>query len=127
MQRTTTLVARLLQLPAPELAENPLDAANARIRLGKPVSSQRLLAFRTLVALLACSLVLPAIFALWSGQLSMLGVAVWAFGAIVAFVLIRHLYRASGMLDRQRWRAYDRTAVVEGDYRGHCELTVTMS
>jgi hypothetical protein len=96
VQRTTALVARLLQLPTPELAENPLDAANARIRLGKPVSSQRLLAYRALVALLACSLALPVIFALWSGQWSMLGVAVWAFGAIVAFVLIRHLYRASG-------------------------------
>jgi len=96
VQRTTALVARLLQLPTPELAENPLDAANARIRLGKPVSSKRLLAYRALVALLACSLALPVIFALWSGQWSMLGVAVWAFGAIVAFVLIRHLYRASG-------------------------------
>ena len=28
--------------------------------------------------------------------MSVLGVAVWAFGAIVAFLLIRHLYRASG-------------------------------
>lgn len=96
VQRTTALVARLLRLPAPELAENPLDAANVRIRLGKPVSSQRLLAFRALGGLLAGSLVLPVIFALWSAQWSMLGVAVWAFGAIVAFVLIRHLYRASG-------------------------------
>lgn len=96
VQRTTALVARLLQLPTPELAENPLDAANARIRLGKPVSSRRLLAYRALAALLACSLALPVIFAWWSGQWSTLIVAVWAFGSIVAFVLTRHLYRASG-------------------------------
>src|SRR3569833_1181876 len=62
VQSTTTQIARLLQLPAPELAENPLDAANAAIRLGTPISSKRL----------------------------------WAFGALVAFLLIRHLYRASG-------------------------------
>ena len=46
VKRTTVQIARLLQLPAPELAENPLDAANAAIRLGKPVSARRLWAFR---------------------------------------------------------------------------------
>src|SRR5512138_276583 len=34
VKRTTMQIARLLQLPAPELTENPLDAANAGIRLG---------------------------------------------------------------------------------------------
>jgi hypothetical protein len=96
VQRTTAQIARLLQLPAPELAENPLDAVNAAIRLGKPVSSKRLWAYRALVALLVCSLCLPLVYALWSGKLSGLVIAVWAFGAIVAFLLIRHLYRASG-------------------------------
>jgi hypothetical protein len=95
VQRTTLQVARLLQLPPPELTENPLDAANARIRLGKPVSSKRVRAYRALVVLLACSLSLPFIYALWSGKLSALGIAVWSLGAIVAFVLIRHLYRTS--------------------------------
>jgi hypothetical protein len=96
VQRTTATVARLLQLPAPELAEHPLDAANPAIRVGKPVSSKRVRAYRALVALLACALALPLIFALWSGTFSGLVMAVWAFGAIVAFLLIRHLYRASG-------------------------------
>lgn len=95
VQRTTLQVARLLRLPAPELVENPLDAANARIRLGKPISSKRIGAFRALIVLLACSLSLPFIYALWSGKLSALGIAVWSLGAIVAFLLIRYLYRTS--------------------------------
>jgi hypothetical protein len=96
VKRTTVQIARLLQLPAPELAENPLDAANAAIRLGKPVSARRLWAFRALTGLLVCSVVLPPAFALWNGKLSGLGVAIWSFGAIVAFLLTRYLYRASG-------------------------------
>ena len=41
VQKTTSQIAWLLQLAAPELAENPIDAANPRIRLGKPISSKR--------------------------------------------------------------------------------------
>ncbi|MCA6119780.1 hypothetical protein J6524_33630 [Bradyrhizobium sp. WSM 1738] len=95
VQKTTLQVAWLLQLPAPELVENPLDAANPRIRLGKPVSSKRVRAYRALVLLLGCSLSLPFIYALWSGKLSALGIAVWSLGAIMAFLLIRYLYRTS--------------------------------
>jgi hypothetical protein len=96
VQRTIAQIAQLLQLPAPELVENPLDAANAGIRLGKPVSSKRVRAYRALAVLFACSLAIPLIFALWSGKLSTFGIAVGSFGAIMAFLLIRHLYRASG-------------------------------
>ena len=95
VQRTALQVARLLQLPAPALIENPLDAANARIRLGKPIGSRRVRAYRALLVLLACSLSLPFIYARWSGKLSALGVAVWSLGAIMAFVLIRYLRRTS--------------------------------
>jgi hypothetical protein len=96
VKRTTVQIARLLQLPAPELAENPLDAANTAIRLGKPVSIRRLWAFRALTGALVCSVVLPPALALWSGKLSGPGIAIWSFGAIVAFLLTRYLYRASG-------------------------------
>lgn len=95
VQRTTLQVARLLHLAAPEIAENPLDSANARIRLGKPLGPNRVLAYRALVALLACSLSLPFAYAIWSGKLSALGIAVWSLGAIVAFVLIRYLRRTT--------------------------------
>lgn len=95
VQRTTLQVARLLHLPAPEIAENPLDSANARIRLGKPLGPNRVMAYRALVALLACSLSFPFAYAIWSGKLSALGIAVWSLGAIVAFVLIRYLRRTT--------------------------------
>ena len=95
MQKTTSQIAWLLQLAAPELAENPLDATNPRIRLGKPISSKRVRAYKALVVLFACSLSLPFIYALWSGKLSTLEIAVWSLGAIMAFVLIRYLYRTS--------------------------------
>ncbi|MEH2531176.1 hypothetical protein V1277_002447 [Bradyrhizobium sp. AZCC 1588] len=95
VQKTTAQIARLLRLPAPESAENPFDAANAAIRLGKPASSKRVRAYRALLVLLACSLSLPFIYALWSGKLSALGIAVWLLGAIIAFLLIRHIYRAT--------------------------------
>jgi hypothetical protein len=95
VQRTTLQVARLLHLPVPEIAENPLDSANARIRLGKPLGPNRVMAYRALVALLACSLSLPFAYAIWSGKLSALGIAVWSLGAIVAFVLIRYLRRTT--------------------------------
>ena len=96
VQRAIVQIARLLQLPAPELVENPLDAANAAIRLGKPIGSRRVQAYRVLIVLLACSLAIPLIFALWSGKLSAFGIAVGSFGAIMAFLLIRHLHRSSG-------------------------------
>jgi hypothetical protein len=34
MHETTVRIARLLQLPDPQPAENPFDAINAEIRLG---------------------------------------------------------------------------------------------
>ena len=95
VQKTTLQIARLLQLPAPEIAENPLDAANARIRLGKPVSPKRVRAYTALLVLLACSLSLPFAHGLWSGRLSTLGIAVSSLAAILAFVLIRYLRRTS--------------------------------
>lgn len=95
VQKTTLQIARLLRLPAPELAENPFDAVNPGIRLGKPISSKRVRAYRALLVLLACALSLPFIYALWSGKLSALGIAVWSLGAIMALVMIRYLYRTS--------------------------------
>jgi hypothetical protein len=96
VQRTIAQIAWLLQLPAPELVENPLDAANAAIRLGKPIGPRRVRAYRALVMLLACSLAIPLVFALWSGKWSTLGIAVGSFGGIMALLLIRYLHRASG-------------------------------
>ncbi len=91
--------------PRPNWPRTPLDAANAAIRLGKPVSSKR--ATRIQGASPRClpaRLAIPLVYALWSGKLSGFGIAVGSFGAIMAFLLIRHLYRASGWLGRPGWR-----------------------
>ena len=101
----------------PELVENPLDAANAAIRLGKPVGAKRV----AHTGLSSCC---------WPAR--------WPFHHLRALerqivrprnrcrvirrdhglLLIRHLYRASGYWIVQ-WRPQDRAAVVEGDDRGH--------
>ena len=95
VHETALRISRLLRLPDPEPAENPLDAVNAGIRLGKPSNPKRVRAYKILVVLLACALSVPFIHALWYDKLSPFGIAVWSLGAIVAFVLLRYLHRMS--------------------------------
>lgn len=96
VHETTVRIARLLQLPDPEPADNPLDAINAEIRLGEPVHPRRGRGHRVLVVLLACVLSFPFVHALWNGELSALGVSVWSLGVIVAVVLFRYAPRMGG-------------------------------
>lgn len=96
VHQTTVRIARLLRLPDPEPVENPLDAVNAGIQLGKPANPKRVLGYTVLAVLLACVLSFPFIHALWNGALSALGIAVWSLGAIVVFVLFRYVHRMSG-------------------------------
>jgi hypothetical protein len=95
VHQTTVRIARLLRLPDPAPIENPLDAANAGIQLGKPVNPKRVRAYKLLIVLLACILSIPFIHALWNDTLSAFGIAVWSLGAIVTFVLLRSLNRMS--------------------------------
>lgn len=96
MHETTVRIARLLQLPDPQPAENPFDAINAEIRLGEPVHPRRGRGHRVLIVLLACVLSFPFVHALWNGQLSAPGIIVWSLGAIVAVALFRYAPRMSG-------------------------------
>jgi hypothetical protein len=96
VHETTVRIARLLQLPDPEPADNPLDAINAEIRLGEPVDPKRGQGNKILIVLLAGVLSFPFVHALWNGKSSALGVAVWSLGLIVAVVLFRYAYRMSG-------------------------------
>ena len=96
VQETTGRIARLLRLPDPEAADNPLDASNAEIRLGEPVAPRRGQGSRAFVVLLACLLSIPFAHALWNGELSVLGTIVWSLGAIVAVVLFRYAPRMGG-------------------------------
>ena len=95
VHETALRISRLLRLPDPEPAENPLDAVNAGIRLGKPSNPKRVRTYKILVVLLACALSVPFIHAFWYDKLSPFGIAVWSLGAIVAFVLLRYLHRIS--------------------------------
>ncbi|NOJ50616.1 hypothetical protein [Bradyrhizobium archetypum] len=95
VHETTVRIARLLRLPDPEPVENPLDAVNAGIRLGKPVNSKRVRGFKVLIVLLAGALSIPFIYALWNDKLSPFGIAVWSLGAIAAYVLLRSVNRMS--------------------------------
>lgn len=96
VHETAARIARLLQLPDPQPAENPFDAINAEIRLGEPLHPRRGRGHRVLVVLLACVLSFPFVHALWNGQLSALGVTVWSLGAIAAVALFRYAPRMSG-------------------------------
>lgn len=109
VHETTVRIARLLQLPDPEPAENPLDAINAEIRLGKPVDPRRGRGHRVLIVLLAGVLSFPFVHALWNGELSSVGVTVWSLGLVVAFVLFRYAYRLSDPV----WIIQDRGIRVE--------------
>ena len=93
---TTVRVARLLALPEPASADNPLDAVNPEMRLGKPIKLKTGEGNRLLIVLLASVLSIPFAYALWHGELSALGAAVWTLGLIVAAVLFRYAHRMSG-------------------------------
>jgi hypothetical protein len=93
---TTVRVARLLALPEPGPADNPLDAVNPEIRLGKPVKPKTGEGSRLLIVLLACVLSVPFAYALWRSELSVLGATVWTLGIILAVVLFRYADRMSG-------------------------------
>lgn len=109
VHETTVRITRLLALPDPGPAENPLDAINAEIRLGKPVDPKRGRGHRVLIVLLACVLSFPFVHALWNGKLSALGVTAWSLGAIAAVVLFRYAYRMSDPF----WIIQDRGIRVE--------------
>ncbi len=124
VHQTTVLIARLLRLPDPAPVENPLDAANAGIQLGKPANPKRVRAYKLLIVLLACMLTIPFIHALWNDTLSAFGIAVWSLGAIVAFVLLRALNRISACwivhdgairIERLSWNGTTEVEAIGGD------------
>ena len=96
VQQTTARVARLLALAYPEPADNPLDATNSEIRLGRPVERKAGTEARVLIVLFACMASLPLAVALWNGQLSTLEAIAWSLGLVVAIVLFRYAHRMSG-------------------------------
>ncbi|ANW06160.1 hypothetical protein [Bradyrhizobium icense] len=124
VHQTTVRIARLLRLPDPEPIENPLDAANAGIRLGKPVNRHKVRGLKILIVLLAGLPSVHFIYALWSGKMSALVIAVWSLGAIVAFVLLRYLHRINACwivhdgairIERLSWNGATEVETIGGD------------
>jgi hypothetical protein len=124
VHETAVRISRLLRLPDPEPAENPLDAVNAGIRLGKPVNPKRVRGLKVIIVLLAGVLSIPFIHALWNDKLSPFGIAVWSLGAIVAFVLLRSLNRMSACwivhdgairIERLLWNGTTEVEMIAGD------------
>src|SRR6266581_278428 len=73
VHETAARISRLLRLPDPEPVENPLDAVNAGIRLGKPVNPKRVRGLKVITVLLAGMLSIPFVHALWDDKLSPFG------------------------------------------------------
>jgi len=124
VHETALRISRLLRLPDPEPAENPLDAVNAGIRLGKPVNPKRVRGLKVIIVLLAVVLNIPFIHALWNDTSSAFGIAVWSLGAIVAFVLLRSLNRMSACwivhdgairIERLSWNGTTEVETIGGD------------
>ena len=124
VHETAVRISRLLRLPDPEPVENPLDAVNAGIRLGKPVNPKRVRGLKIITVLLAGMLSIPFVHALWDDKLSPFGIAVWSLGAIVAFVLLRSLNRMSACwivhdgeirIERLSWNGTTEVEMIAGD------------
>ena len=124
VHETAARISRLLRLPDPEPVENPLDAVNAGIRLGKPVNPKRVRGLKVITVLFAGVLSIPFIHALWNDKLSPFGIAVWSLGAIVAFVLLRSLNRMSACwivhdgairIERLSWNGTTEVEMIAGD------------
>ena len=124
VHETAARISRMLRLPDPEPVENPLDAVNAGIRLGKPVNPKRVRGLKVIIVLLAGVLSIPFIHALWNDKLSPFGIAVWSLGAIVAFALLRSLNRMSACwivhdgeirIERLSWNGTTEVEMIAGD------------
>ncbi len=96
VSETGARVTRLLGLPDAGPVDNPLDAANAEIRLGRPLRAGIGRMVRMLAPVLAVLCCLPFLVALWIGEREFaLGFAL-PLGLIAALALYRHAHRFTG-------------------------------
>jgi hypothetical protein len=96
MHETTVGIARLLQLPAPEPVNNPLDVGNAEITLGSPVSPDFGRVIRMTVPVVAGLCTLPFLIAFWIGESELTLGFLLPLGLLAAFALYRYAHRLTG-------------------------------
>jgi hypothetical protein len=93
---TSVRIARLLQLPDPEPADNPVDAGNPEITLGSPVSSDFGRVIRMIVPVVAGLCALPLLIAFWVSEPKLALVFLLALGLLAAFLLYSYAHRLAG-------------------------------
>jgi hypothetical protein len=94
---TCATIARLLGLQEIAPVDNPLEATNAEMRLGKPVKPGRGRLVRLVVAMVAvvCGLLFAAAF--WQGDVfSERAIVLWSLGLIVALGFYKYAHRLAG-------------------------------
>ena len=96
VHETTVRITRLLQLPDPEPADNPVDAGNPEITLGSPVSPDFGRVIRMTVPVVAGLCALPFLIAFWVGEAKLVLVLLLPLGLLAAFVLYRYAHRLAG-------------------------------
>jgi hypothetical protein len=96
VNETTATVAGLLGLPDAAPVDNPLDADNAEISLGSPVSPDFGRVIRMTVPVLAGLCTLPFLIAFWIGASNLALGFVLLLGLLAAFALHRYAHRLAG-------------------------------
>jgi hypothetical protein len=96
VNETAATVAGLLGLPDAAPVDNPLDADNAEITLGSPVSPDFGHVIRMTVPVLAGLCALPFLIAFWIGESNLALGFVLPLVLLAAFALYRYAYRIAG-------------------------------
>jgi hypothetical protein len=94
---TSAAVARLLGLPEIATVDNPLEATQAELRLGKPIGPERgrLVRILVIVVVIACGALFAA--ALWQSDLfSAQAIVLGSLGLILALGLYKYAHRLAG-------------------------------
>lgn len=96
VNETTATVAGLLGLPCATPVDNPLDAGNAEITLGSPVSPNFGRVIRMTAPVLAGLCTLPFLIAFWIGESELALGFLLPLGLLAAFALFRYAHRLAG-------------------------------
>jgi len=96
VNETAATIAGLLGLPDAAPIDNPLDAGNAEITLGSPVSSDFGRVIRMTVPVVAGLCALPFLITFWIGKWELALGLLLPLGFLVAFALYRYAHRLVG-------------------------------